>query len=115
MRILIADDSRVERYRLQQILQEAGHEIIHASPNGEDALRFIRELKPDLAIVDVVMPRMGGDELALALLEDEWRPRMIFASKNSQPALKEIVAKVGGSLCVKPYHPQRLLAVVNRG
>ncbi len=111
MRILIADDSRVERWRLRQILESAGHEVVHESPNGIDALHAIRELKPDLAILDVVMPQMTGDQTALELAADE-RPKLIFASKNSQPALKEIVASVGAKLCVKPYTPQKLLATV---
>ena len=112
MRVVIADDSRVERWRVRSIVERAGHEVVFEAGNGEEALAAIRRLRPDLAILDVIMPRMTGDAVAMALADDE-RPALIFASKNSQPALKEIVAKTGASLCVKPYQEQTLVAYLN--
>ena len=111
MRILIADDSRVERWQVRRIVESAGHEIIHESANGLDALDHIRLLKPDVAILDVVMPQMTGDQVLLALA-DEPHPALVVGSKNSQASLQAIVDSVGATLCVKPYHPQRLLSCI---
>ena len=111
MRILIADDSRVERWQVRRIVESAGHEVVHESPNGLDALEHIRRLQPDVAILDVVMPQMTGDQVLLELA-NEPHPALVVGSKNSQASLKEIVDAVGATLCVKPYHPQRLLASI---
>jgi twitching motility two-component system response regulator PilH len=64
--ILIADDSPTALVLLQRILQPLGHRIVTAS-DGEAAQRALAETRPDLVLLDVVMPKLNGFELCRAL------------------------------------------------
>jgi response regulator NasT len=56
MRILIADDESLIRMGLRKMLEEAGHEVVAAVPDGRTAVRMARDLDPELAILDIKMP-----------------------------------------------------------
>jgi DNA-binding response OmpR family regulator len=68
--ILLADDEAAIRELLQSQLEEAGYEI-HAFGDGQSALEYALESPPDLAILDVMMPRKNGWELCRVLKTTE--------------------------------------------
>lgn len=114
MRVVIADDSMTERGMVTRILTQAGHTVVQACENGEIAVTAVAAHKPDLVILDVVMPRMGGDAAALQIAQGEHVPAILFATKNTQVALQEIADRVGAAITGKPYDPPKLLASVER-
>ncbi len=59
-RILVAEDETLIRMDLVEMLTEAGYEVIAQATNGEEAITFANEHKPDLAILDVQMPVLDG-------------------------------------------------------
>ena len=59
-RILIAEDETLIRLDLAEMLREAGYEVIAEASNGEEAIAQAEEKKPDLAILDVKMPKLDG-------------------------------------------------------
>ena len=66
--ILIVDDHAVVRKGLAMVLrQEAGFEVVGDAQNGRVGLQAAQNLNPDIALVDLVMPEMDGQEMALAL------------------------------------------------
>ena len=68
--ILIVDDESIARTLLRLILVHAGYEVIEAE-NGTDALKKISQKKPDLVLLDVMMPGMDGFDVCLTLREQE--------------------------------------------
>jgi len=63
IRIIIADDHRVVREGTRELLQkEEDLEVIGEAGDGEETVRLVKELKPDVAIVDIAMPRLNGIE-----------------------------------------------------
>lgn len=68
-RILIVDDSASNRELLRTMLEHAGHEIIEAN-DGEEALILMRDSQPDLAILDIQMPKIDGYGLLAAMKAD---------------------------------------------
>jgi twitching motility two-component system response regulator PilH len=58
-KILIVDDSQTERYVLGEYLVQGGHEVFQ-SDCGENGIAKAKEVKPDLVVMDVVMPGMNG-------------------------------------------------------
>lgn len=69
IRVLLADDHQVVRRGIREFLLEAGMEVIAEAEDGERALRLILELQPDVAILDVQMPRRSGIEVARLVRE----------------------------------------------
>lgn len=65
-KILVADDDQRISFLMQVRLEEKGYQVITAK-DGEEALEKTRELKPDLLILDVRMPKMDGDDVYLTL------------------------------------------------
>jgi response regulator NasT len=59
-RILIAEDETLIRMDLAEMLREAGYEVVGEAPDGVEAIELVKTLKPDLAILDVKMPRLDG-------------------------------------------------------
>jgi CheY-like chemotaxis protein len=111
MRCVIADDSRTERARVTQILIAAGHSIVEACENGEQAVKAVKDHSPDVVILDVVMPRMTGDAAGQAIRAFS-DVAIVFATKNSQAALQEIAKNVGAAISVKPYTEANLLSAI---
>ncbi len=59
-RILVAEDETIIRMDLVEMLEEAGYEVVGQASNGQEAIDLVRQLMPDLAILDVKMPVLDG-------------------------------------------------------
>lgn len=67
-RILIADDTEAVRHQLRRNLEELpGYEVCREATDGVEAIETVSKLRPDLLVLDLVMPRMNGLEVAAAL------------------------------------------------
>ena len=85
VRIAIADDHEIFRDGLRRLLEtEPGFEVVAEANNGVDAIRLAHDLRPDILLLDVAMPRMGGLD-ALATLANEG-PRVILLTAAIPPA-----------------------------
>jgi DNA-binding response OmpR family regulator len=69
-RILIADDEPNILVSLEYLMQREGHEV-HLARDGQEALDLLHSLRPDLLLLDVMMPRKNGHEVCQALRADE--------------------------------------------
>ena len=82
--ILVVDDSKTELHYLSDILGKHGYEV-RTAENGEEAMRRLEEAKPDLILMDVVMPGQNGFQLTRAINrtpEYTEIPIFICTSKN---------------------------------
>ena len=68
-RILIAEDETLIRMDLAEMLRENGYEVVGEATNGEEAVALANELKPDLAILDVKIPKLDGISAAEKIVE----------------------------------------------
>ena len=64
MRILIAEDETIIRLDLQELLEKAGFDVCAEAKDGEEAVTLARTLEPDLALLDVKMPKLDGIDAA---------------------------------------------------
>lgn len=69
MKILLVEDSKPIRRENEQVLIEAGYEVVCAV-DGESALRFARDEKPDLILLDMILPKMSGPDVLQHLKSD---------------------------------------------
>ena len=68
-KILLADDSKFLRLAIERALARAGYEVISAT-DGEQALELAREKKPDLILLDMLLPKITGPDVLRALKKD---------------------------------------------
>src|SRR5512141_613561 len=112
MRILIAEDETIIRLDLRGLLERAGHEIAGEARDGEEAVALAHELEPDLAIMDVKMPRLDGIEAAKRILDERPMPIVLLTAYGQQELVARAVeAGVFGYL-VKPFREQDLMPAI---
>ncbi len=113
-KILIVDDSPTERHVLNDMLTKAGFEVI-ASDNGEDAIQKARQLKPDVILMDVVMPGLNGFQATRAISRDvDTRniPIIICTSKSQETDKIWGMRQGARDYIVKPVNREELLAKI---
>ena len=69
-RIVVAEDEAIIRLDLVEMLTGAGYEVVGEGANGEEAISLVKELKPDLAILDVKMPILDGISAAEKIISE---------------------------------------------
>jgi len=111
IRVLIIDDESLARELVRKYLSDnPGIEILGECENGFDALKAIRELKPDLLFLDIQMPRIDGFEL-LEVLDP--RPEIIFTTAFDQYAIRAFEMNAVDYL-LKPFSKTRLEQAVEK-
>jgi AmiR/NasT family two-component response regulator len=112
MRILVAEDETIIRLDLCELLAGAGHEIVAQARDGEEAVALAREHAPDLAIMDVKMPRLDGIEAARRILDERPIPIVMLTAYGHQELVARAVdAGVFGYL-VKPFREQDVVPAI---
>ena len=99
------------RMVLQKILEHAGYHVREAE-NAEDGTRQFHAQDADLVILDIGLPDMRGDDLAVSLLEQRPMARILLLSGYTEADLGERVRDLGVILLSKPFSLQELLAEV---
>jgi twitching motility two-component system response regulator PilH len=110
-KILIVDDSPTERHVLNDMLTKAGYEVV-ASDNGEDAILKAKSLKPDLILMDVVMPGLNGFQATRAISRDpDTRaiPIILCTSKSQETDKIWGMRQGARDYIVKPVNRDELL------
>jgi response regulator NasT len=109
LRILIAEDETIIRLDLKELLEAAGHEVCAEARDGEEAVALAREHEPDIAILDVKMPRLDGIAAARLILEHRSIP-IVMLTAFDQDKLVARAAEAGAyAYLVKPFREQDLL------
>jgi AmiR/NasT family two-component response regulator len=112
MRILVAEDETIIRLDLRELLERAGFEVCAEARDGEEAVELARSEQPDLAIMDVKMPRVDGIEAARRILGERPIPIVMLTAYGQEELVSRAVeAGVFGYL-VKPFREQDLLPAI---
>jgi twitching motility two-component system response regulator PilH len=113
-RILIVDDSPTERYYLTDILVKHGFTVTTAE-NGEEALAKVRSDKPELILMDVVMPGANGFQVTRSIARDpdmQDIPVIICSTKDQETDRIWGLRQGARDYLVKPVNPAELLAKI---
>ena len=113
-KILIVDDSKTELHHLSEILGKKGYSV-RTAENGEEALSRLAEEKPDLILMDVVMPGQNGFQLTRAITRDPRFadvPVIMCTSKNQETDKVWGMRQGARDYIVKPVNTEELIAKI---
>ncbi len=94
--ILLVEDSRVQKLANEKILTQAGYLVLMAG-SGEDALRLALEASPDLILLDMILPKLSGFEVLLALKRDRATAAVPVIVLSQLTDADEIKVRAGGA------------------
>ncbi|MEO1784426.1 response regulator [Thermodesulfobium sp. 4217-1] len=112
IKVFIADDEFLIRLDMKEELDKEGFKVIGEAKDGAEALSEIRRLKPDVSIIDIMMPHLDGLRLAERLKNDDLGAIVFLTAYNNQDFI-ERASKIGAfSYLLKPYRIGELKSAI---
>ena len=111
-RVVIAEDEAIIRLDLKETLEEEGYEVVGETGRGDEAVELVRQLAPDLAILDIKMPGIDGLEAARAISAERQSAVLILTAFSQRDLIEQ--ARDAGALAylVKPFQRSELIPAV---
>jgi twitching motility two-component system response regulator PilH len=110
-KILVVDDSPTERHFLSEVLGKQGYHVIMAE-SGEEAMEKAKKFRPDLILMDVVMPGLNGFQATRTLTRDDDTkhiPVIMCTSKGQETDKVWGMRQGARDYLIKPINPEELL------
>jgi response regulator NasT len=110
--VVIAEDEAIIRLDLKETLQEEGYEVVGETGRGDEAVELVRQLEPDLAILDVKMPGLDGLAAAREISTEKKAAVLILTAFSQRDLIEQ--ARDAGALAylVKPFQRSELIPAV---
>lgn len=111
-RVVIAEDEAIIRLDLKETLEEEGYEVVGETGRGDEAVELVKELEPDIAILDIKMPGLDGLSAAREIA-GERRAAVLILTAFSQRDLIEQARDAGAlAYLVKPFQRSELIPAI---
>lgn len=112
VRVVIAEDEAIVRMDLKEILEDEGYEVVGETGRGDEAVDLVKQMQPDLAILDVKMPGMDGLAAAREITADQ-RAAVLILTAFSQRNLIEQARDAGAlAYLIKPFQRTELIPAI---
>ena len=112
VRIVIAEDEAIIRLDLRETLEEEGYEVVGETGRGDHAVDLVRELRPDLAILDIKMPHTDGIAAARMISGENLCAVLILTAFSQKEVVDEAFNAGALVYLVKPYEKSELLPAI---
>jgi response regulator NasT len=111
-RIVIAEDEAIIRLDLRETLEEEGYEVVGDCGRGDEAVELVKEMTPDVVILDIKMPVMTGLEAAKLITETKICPVVMLTAFSQREIIEQ--ARDAGALAylVKPFQKSDLVPAI---
>lgn len=114
-RIMVVDDSRMVKLRMEDLLAETEYEIAAYCRSGEEAVEQYGQVLPDVVTMDIIMPGMDGLEASQAILEEHPEAKIIMVSSLAYDDTFEEAKSIGAKGFIdKPFDRDQLLALLDQ-
>lgn len=112
LRVVVAEDESLIRLDLVEMLREEGYDVVGEAADGQQAVELTVELRPDLVIMDVKMPRRDGIDAASEIAEKRIAPVVILTAFSQRELVEK--ARDAGAMAylVKPFTKADLMPAV---
>jgi AmiR/NasT family two-component response regulator len=112
MRVVIAEDDSIVELGLRRMLTGLGHRVVGSGRDGKEAIRLVHDLRPDLAVLDVVMPDVGGLEAANTIMDETPMPILMLSAFTEHNDIKKAAEYGAFAYLVKPVSMKQLEAAI---
>ncbi len=113
--IMIADDAAFLRVMLKDLLEREGHTVVTEAANGVEAVDKYRAYRPELVILDLNMPEMGGMEALEELMRMDAKANVVMCSAlGHKHHIVGAVRRGAKDYILKPFHSERVVSAVDR-
>jgi len=117
-KVLICDDALYTRRLLKKIIEETKHEAVAEASTGDEAIEMYRQVKPDLVLLDIVMPTgkntQNGMEALKRILEEDPSAKVVICSALEQQVLVDEALKLGAKgFIAKPIMPEQIVQALS--
>ncbi|HEX9530791.1 MAG TPA: response regulator, partial [Acidimicrobiales bacterium] len=112
VRVVIAEDEAIIRLDLKEMLENEGYQVVGETGRGDEAVALVRELSPDLAVLDIKMPGMDGLSAAREISAERLSAVLILTAFSQRNLIEE--ARDAGALAylVKPFQKAELIPAI---
>jgi AmiR/NasT family two-component response regulator len=112
IRVVIAEDEAIIRLDLKESLEEEGYQVVGEAGRGDRAVELVRELRPDLAILDIKMPGVDGLTAARTIASERICAVLMLTAFSQRDIIEE--ARDAGALAylVKPFQKNDLIPAI---
>lgn len=111
-RIVIADDEAILCMDLKEILEEAGHQVVGVAGDGLLALELVKQKKPDLAILDVKMPKLDGLQAAKLMAHENIAPVILLTAFGDEEIIEKAKKSNVFGYVIKPVEEKTLFPAI---
>ncbi|MGB8648914.1 MAG: response regulator [Anaerolineae bacterium] len=112
LRVLIADDENLRLMSLREQLEKLGHRVIAEANDGRTAAELARELRPDLAILDIKMPEMDGIDAAAQMMRERPFPIILLTAYSEKDLAERAANAHVSAYLMKPVSETDLLPAI---
>lgn len=112
--VLVVDDAMFMRTVLKKMLEEGGFEVVGEGSNGDEAIKFAGQLKPNVITLDITMPERDGISSIEDILKASPESKIIMCSAMGQQSMVVDAIKKGAKdFIVKPFEKTRVIQAVS--
>jgi response regulator NasT len=111
-RVVIAEDEAIIRLDLKELLEEEGYEVVGETGRGDEAVELVRNLGPDLAILDIKMPGLDGLSAARHIAGERLAAVLILTAFSQRDLVEQARDAGAMSYIVKPFQKSDLIPAI---
>ena len=111
-RVVIAEDEAIIRLDLKELLEEEGYEVVGETGRGDEAVELVRNLSPDLAILDIKMPGLDGLSAARHIAGERLAAVLILTAFSQRDLVEQARDAGAMSYIVKPFQKSDLIPAI---
>lgn len=112
LRLVIADDESLIRMNLKETLVGLGYLVVGEAGDGVSVVNLARELRPDLVVMDIKMPKLDGIQAAKVLTEDKIAPVLLLTAYSDRELVERAREAGVVNYIVKPFRDAELLPAI---